>query len=199
MHNLVSDWANFTFQGLFFLYGILVGTDPQVWERIAAKRRVSLYLAISVLASLLVDDVLGVKGGYPYAIEYTLLSVLTWFWILAAAGYGKRYLSFRNRFVDYASEGIYPFYILHQTVIIVLGAPMMAWGLGAWPKFFLLLVTSFVASWLLYALAIRPLTWIRPLFGMKPQAQGRGAAERSIAPSPELSHSPAVLGPGLVE
>ncbi len=153
----------------------------------------------AVLASLLVDDALGVKGGYPYAIEYTLLSALTWFWILAAAGYGRRYLSFRNRFVDYASEGIYPFYILHQTVIIVLGAPMMAWSLGAWPKLFLLLVTSFVASWLLYALAIRPLAWMRPLFGMKPQAKGKGAAERSTAPSPELSHSPAVLGTGLVE
>jgi glucan biosynthesis protein C len=175
-HNLVSDWATFAFQGLLFLYGLVIGMDERVWDTIRDRRRLSLTLGVLVLASLLVDDVLGIQGGYPYVWEVSLLSCLTWFWVLAAAGYARRYLSFRNRFLDYASEGIYPFYILHQTVIIVLAYPMIGWVLPAWPKFFLLLVSSFVASWALYAVAIKPWAWVRPFFGLRPQGTGARVA-----------------------
>jgi glucan biosynthesis protein C len=187
-HGLVDDWANFTFQGVFFLYGILIGTDVLVWDRITSARRISLALGLVVLGSLLVDDALGVRGGYPYGVEFTLRSFLTWFWILAAAGYGKRYLSFRNRFLDFASEGIYPFYILHQTAIIVLGSWILGSNVGAWPKFGWLLTSSFLVSWLLYAVAIRPFAWIRPLFGMKRRRRPR-LSEACVTRPPEVDRS----------
>lgn len=185
-NNLVSDWANLAFYGLLFLFGLVVGTDAAIWHRIRERRRLSLGLGLLVLASLLVDDVMGVEGGYPYAYETSLVACLTWFWVLAAAGYACRYLTFRNRFLDYASEGIYPFYILHQTVIVVLGYPMMSWTLPAWPKFFLLLGASFLVSWAIYAALIKPWSWIRPCFGLHPRPAALRSA--SVATSGAADH-----------
>jgi peptidoglycan/LPS O-acetylase OafA/YrhL len=176
-HNLVGDWANLTFHGLLFLFGLLVGSDERIWDRILRGRRLSLGLGVLVLGVLLVDDALGVRGGYPYFWEQLLRSGLTWLWVLAVAGYGRRYLGFRNRFLDHANEGIYPFYILHQTLIVILAYPMIRWPLGPWPKLAVLAVTSFAASWAIYALLIRPWPWVRPLFGLNPRRRPPMAPE----------------------
>ena len=42
-------------------------------------------------------------------------------WVLACLGYGKRYLNNENAFFKYANKAVYPFYILHQTVIVAIG------------------------------------------------------------------------------
>ena len=175
-NNLVSDWANFSFQLFHFWCGILVASHPAIWGRIETLRRVSLGLGLTTLGVLLVDDAMGVKGGYPYPIEYSLLSVLTWLWIMIALGYGKHYLNFRNRFISYANEGIYPFYILHQTVIVVIGYYLVAWPLGPVVKFGLLLVLSFAASVAIYEVLIRRWNWVRPCFGLKPRAKTQAVA-----------------------
>jgi len=178
-HNLVSDWANFSFHGLLFLYGTLIGFEERIWDHLTRYRRVSLGLAVATLGIGLIDDVRGIEGGYPYVWEYLMRSCLTWFCVLTCAGYGRRYLSFRNRFVALANEGIYPFYILHQTVIIVLAYPMIGWALAPWPKLVVLAVSSFVVSWAIYALLIRPWPCVRPFFGMKPR---RGPTRRAEQP-----------------
>jgi len=165
--NLVADWANFSFQLFHFWCGILVASHPGIWDRIERLRRVSLGLGLTTLGVLLVDDVAGVKGGYPYPIEYTLLSCLTWFWIMITIGYGKHFLNFRNRFISYANEGIYPFYILHQTVIVVIGYYLVTWPLGPTVKFGSLLVLSFAGSVAIYEMLIRRWDWVRPCFGLK--------------------------------
>jgi glucans biosynthesis protein C len=165
--NLVSDWANFCFQLFHFWCGILIAAHPGLWRRVENLRKTSLILGLGTLAVLLVDDVMGVRGGYPYPIEYALLSCLTWFWILAILGYGKHLLNFRNRLLDYANEGIYPFYILHQTVIIVLGYHVITWPLGPAVKFLLLLFFSFALTAAIYETLIRRWEWVRPCFGLK--------------------------------
>jgi len=166
--NLVADWANFSFQLFHFWAGILVASHPGIWDRIERLRRVSLRLGLTTLGVLLIDDAMGVKGGYPYAIEYTLFSCLTWFWIMIAVGYGKHHLNFRNRFITYANEGIYPFYILHQTVIVVIGYYLVTWRLGPSAKFVCLLMLSFAVSAGIYELLIRRWNLVRPCFGLKP-------------------------------
>jgi len=170
-HNLVADWANFSFQLFHFWCGLLVASSPGIWDRIESLRRLSLVVGLTSLGVLLIDDFLGVKGGYPSPIEYTLVSALTWSWILTVLGYGKHYLNFRNRFIEYANEGIYPFYILHQTVIIVIGYYVVSWSLGPSAKFLALLVASFAVSVLIYEVLIRRWNWIRPCFGLKPRVK----------------------------
>lgn len=67
----------------------------------------------------------------------------------------------------YANEAVYPFYILHQTVIIILGYYIKDQDWGLLPKFAILSFGTFFLSWLLYEFGIRRYRFIRPLFGMK--------------------------------
>ncbi|HXK58377.1 MAG TPA: acyltransferase [Acidobacteriota bacterium] len=179
--NLVADWANFSFQLFHFWCGLVVASHPGIWERIEGLRRISLGIGLATLGTLLIDDLLGVKGGYRYSIEYSLLSVLTWSWLLTVLGYGKHYLNFRNRFIEYANEGIYPFYILHQTVIIVIGYYLISWSMGPTAKFLGLLFLSFTVSVLTYELFIRRWNWIRPCFGLKVRVKEQAIAIGSRA------------------
>ena len=69
-----------------------------------------------------------------------------WFWVLAILGWGRRMLGFRNRFLDYASEGIYPFYLLHQTVIVVVAFYVIRAPDGVWAKFWFTSAVSMALS-----------------------------------------------------
>jgi glucan biosynthesis protein C len=91
-----------------------------------------------------------------------------WFWIVALLGYGQKYLSFSNRLLRYASEAAYPFYILHQTIIILVGYYVVQWNIGVWPKFLIIGVAALIGTLLVYDLAVRRTNLTRFLFGMKP-------------------------------
>jgi len=90
-----------------------------------------------------------------------------WSWIIAIFGYSAKYLNRKSSVLKYCNEAVYPFYILHQTVTIVLAYFLMEkdWGLGM--KFLLLSGGTFFVSWVLYEFVIRRIKFLRPLFGLK--------------------------------
>jgi len=67
----------------------------------------------------------------------------------------------------YANEAVLPFYLLHQTVIVVTGFYVVQWNTGALPKFFIISLASLVVTLLLYEVMIRRIMLMRFLFGMK--------------------------------
>lgn len=172
MQNLVDDWANFTFYLSLFISGYLIASRPNLWDAIEKQRLISLLAGIILLAGIFLNwywlgryfnDVLG------YIYQWTFSSLATWCWVLAFIGYGRRYLNFSNRFLQYANEGIYPFYILHQTVIIIVGYYAIEWPFGVWTKFAIVSLLSLVITVGIYELACRRLNVMRVLFGMKPR------------------------------
>jgi len=87
--------------------------------------------------------------------------------VLAFIGFGSRYLNFNNRFLGYANEAVLPFYIFHQTLIIVIGYFIIQLDLGVFPKYAIIVLTSFSAIMLLYDLGVRRCNFMRLLFGMR--------------------------------
>jgi len=80
---------------------------------------------------------------------------------------GQRYFNFHNRFLAYTSAASLPFYILHQSVIVVIGFFLMDGSLGVLPKYLILAVTSFAIIMTLYELLIKRFNGLRFLFGLK--------------------------------
>ena len=91
-----------------------------------------------------------------------------WFIIIALLGYGKQFLNFTNRFLKYFAEASYPLYILHQTVIIVIGFYVVQWSASVSLKYTTILVASFAATVILYDLLVRRTNVTRFLFVMRP-------------------------------
>ena len=90
-----------------------------------------------------------------------------WFWILTILGFGSKYLRRDSRFLKYANEAVYPFYILHQTITVAAGYYLVNWDAGIPVKFLVLATATFLGSWLLYEFPIKRVNFIRPLFGLK--------------------------------
>ncbi len=165
--NFVQDWANFTFYFLLFCFGYFVGLAKKTWASLAGQRKVSLILALVALILLVIDLFVAEERLFNYTTYWSVKAFATWFSVLALLGYGQRYLNFSNPFLKYANEGIYPFYILHQTVQLVVGYHVIQWEMNLWLKFALLVVATVGGSVFIYEFLIRRWNPMRLLFGLR--------------------------------
>lgn len=202
--NVVDDGAYLLFYFLFFVYGFMIGDAPTPWHEIERRRRTSLGLGVLAIGTINALRWNGIDPGLGYSIGSMLFLALvaftSWTWVLAILGYGKRFLSCRNRLLDYANEGIYPFYILHQTVIVVIGFYVVRVEESILAKFLFTSTASLLATVALYEFCVRPYRITRFLFGMKPPRRGEGRArdEERLAPAtsalPETEYQASFTG-----
>jgi glucan biosynthesis protein C len=106
--------------------------------------------------------------GIPFYMSGMLVRALRSFcWIIAILGFGSRFLNFNNKFLGYANEAVLPFYILHQTIILIIGFYIVQWDMGVGAKYGMITSISFVAIMGIYELFIRRVNVLRFLFGMR--------------------------------
>ena len=84
----------------------------------------------------------------------------------------------------YSTEAAYPFYILHQTVIIGVAYVVCGWDWPAWVKFTVIVIVSLGLTLGLYEVAVRRWGPVRFLFGMKPRKRASTAAPAEPAAPP---------------
>jgi peptidoglycan/LPS O-acetylase OafA/YrhL len=99
--------------------------------------------------------------------------------ILGLLGLAYRFFTAGGPVLSYATEAAYPFYILHQTVIVAIAYFVVRWDVAAGLKYAAIAVASFALSLLVYEVAVRRWGPVRFLFGMKPKK--RRAAGRHVA------------------
>jgi glucan biosynthesis protein C len=69
------------------------------------------------------------------------------------------------------AEAVFPFYIVHQTIIVVVGWYLLRADVAALPSFLILLAATMIGCWLFYAIG-RSIGWLRPLIGLQRQQGG---------------------------
>jgi glucan biosynthesis protein C len=74
----------------------------------------------------------------------------------------------RDRVVRYANEAVLPFYVLHQTVIVVIGFYVVRWDAGVVVKYPVISLTALLATLLVYEVGVRRANATRVLFGLRP-------------------------------
>ena len=106
---------------------------------------------------------------------YALLSAVnTMAWLFAIIGFANRYLTRRPAFLAEATEAVYPFYMLHQTVTVIAVYWLLRLGVPPVAGFLLAALATFggtwrsTSGWSGAAVALVP----RPLFGMKGPRDG---------------------------
>ncbi|MGB3585636.1 MAG: acyltransferase family protein [Tunicatimonas sp.] len=167
-HALVDDWFTIINYLLLFSFGyLLISVQDEFW--IAVKQHRKRYLLAGVLVfTLWLTVVLQFEDSLLIHGMEALLKVLNlWSWILAIFGYAAYYLNRPSKVLSYANQAVYPFYILHQTVMLIIAYFLIDWKAGLVPKFILLMVGTFGITWVLYEYGIRRWLLLRPLFGMK--------------------------------
>jgi hypothetical protein len=175
-HALVNDWAFFTFYFLFFLMGILSYSSPRLWEAIGANRK---YLLITMLFSIIPFYIcyFHFRGliQLPWSTDtiettFDVTSIfVSWFTVITIIAFGQHYLNKPHPWLTKISEGLYPFYILHQTVIIAIGYYICQLDWSITDKYWTISFLTLISCTAFYLFIIRPFNVMRFFFGMKPK------------------------------
>jgi peptidoglycan/LPS O-acetylase OafA/YrhL len=165
-HNLVRDFHLHSIYFTLFLYGYWMGTDTGVWKELERLRRVSLALAVAVIA---VFFALRASGRWPAPgpLTDTLRVLYLWLMVATILGHGHRHLNRPWRWLRWANESVYPWYVLHQTLIVVAITVLAPLALGPVAEPALLVALTLAGCWLLTDGLIRRVGFLRPLFGLK--------------------------------
>jgi hypothetical protein len=155
----------------FLICGFLIVSSDRLQRNILNQRWISLLLGVVSMSTYLylLFSPSGVvsRAGIGDWI-YTLLSFFsTWCWLFAILGFGMRYLAFDRPVLRQANEAAMPFYILHQTVLLVVGYFVLTWKVHDALKWAIIFTSSFLIIMALYTRLIRKYDLLRFLFGMK--------------------------------
>ena len=174
-HALIDDWYSHAMYGTFFLLGFLIGRDEGLWREVARLRWLTLGGAILMFAALNLTD------------NMLVIYLNRWLWLLAAFGWAYRYLNRPMRWLPYATEAVYPWYILHQTITVVLGYNLARLSLGPVVEPLLVLGGTILGCLVLHEFVIRRTRLLRPLFGL---SANRASGSRSrISDRPRSGYS----------
>lgn len=182
LQTFVTDWANVLLYGGLFFYGFLFCADGRFIETMARYRRRHLALGATGVGVMTVYLLFFLSPGYnPGYMAYRAVAMFTmWCWVLTLFGYGKVYLNFTNAALRYFTPAVLPFYILHQTVLLILGHYLLPLHLNMWLEYLLLCVLTLVLSLAVYDLFIKRTPVTRFLFGMKVRGKKKPGEPKQV-------------------
>ena len=189
--DFINDWAYLPYWLLFVLGGFFCIVHPLLMNSLERNRRTSLTIAfLSIICinyfrwnNLEPWDVMtGWRGSWQIYAYMALYACTAWSWVFTAVGYGKRYLNKKLPVLQYANEIVYPFYILHQTVILVLVYYVVQIRETIGMKYAFTAIVSFLLTMAIVHLFVRPFALARFLFGMRPKKKAGAKEDDRIVP-----------------
>ena len=172
-HDLINDWANHAHSFTIFLMGFLVAKDTAFWK---AVNRALLWASVLTLALALWLSIIWydwnayIEAGHNLWPARTGRVLFAWLAILTLLGLSQKFLNQPSKALTYMTEAIFPWYILHQTLIVIAGYWLTRQGLSVSFEFILLVAVTLSGCFLLHEFIIRKLKLLRPLFGLKLQS-----------------------------
>jgi len=172
IYNLVSDWATFLNYFTNFIYGYIIFSSYNYFEKsFERNKKLAVILSVIGYAIILGIEILEKRPIWSYSpanLSYIALEgFITWNMIISLLGYGKKYLNLNNKVIKYLNEAALPFYIIHQSFVIGIGYFILRKNLGVWPKFMLIVIFSYISTAFSYELFFKRVGIIRFLLGMK--------------------------------
>ena len=156
----------------FFLAGMFFIKQPGIWRALADHRRTNLYWLMASTFLFYGYYYMPSLSAYisveaQWQLWWFVASLVSWSGLLTMIGYAVKHCSTTPAWLKNVNELIYPFYILHQTVIVALAFYIVQWGTGIALKSISLLLSSFLVCAFLCWVVIRPFKVTRYLFGLK--------------------------------
>jgi len=169
-----TGWASFLYLLVFFIFGYFLIADQRFMDAICRDWWIHLFLGItctlfffSVAVGVPVWDWLVSPGTLTFYISWAAWGINSWCWTMVMMNIGMRYLNYTNKWLRYGREASFPFFFVHQPVIIFIAFYAVEWQVSLSIKLLAVVIGSFVLSIACYELFIRRINPVRALFGMK--------------------------------
>ena len=168
-HDVIGD--GLAHLGFFpaFLFGFALAASPRTLAALVRWRWVSAGLAVLGFAIAVAAELL-VRGTpvQQWVVDQTLWArqVQCWGTIAALIGIAEARLNRDHPWRRTLVEAVFPFYLIHQTLIVVVAFWLRPLALTVAAQFAILTVATVGGCWAFY-LAGRRIGWLRPLIGLR--------------------------------
>lgn len=182
-HDLVNDGLAHLQYFPALLFGFGLAGSPVTMAGLARHWKLSAALALAsyaviVAAMLAYPDFSFPSRGIANVFHIARL-VEAWAAIAALIGLADRFWNHDQRWRPMLTEAVFPFYIIHQTVIVVVGYAIVGLGIGVGAEFAILVAATITGCWAFYLIG-RSANWLRPLIGLRRVASQRLSADSAV-------------------
>ncbi len=163
---------------LIFLAGFLWQADARIAAALERRRRAALVVGLLCITAPITGWILGGHRDFwlvGKVLDISYEGFAMWCLVVALVGYGKCLADLRPAILPHLAEAAYPFYILHQTVVVAVAYALLPFSFPPLAAFPLVTAGAGIATALLYLGAVRPFNPVRFVFGLKPRRK-RAAA-----------------------
>ena len=179
-YSVWGDWFSHSqYLAMFMLGAVLArlhGSSPDIWRQMMQWRWIALVLALAAWLMLVQAPWLAREAQLPMpSIGPWAYSVQQWCAIVAAIGFAQVHLNRDGPARRYLTEAVFPVYILHQTLILLLAHSFAPLALNPVLEGSLLVGLTFALSLAGFEM-VRRVRWLRPLCGLANKAQGHSRA-----------------------
>jgi len=186
-HDLVSDWVAHLHYLPGFLFGFGLARSAPAMTAIGRWWRPSAVVAVTsygVVAGIEYRWPGSTMPNPPFGYIFATARILQgWCTIVALIGVAERYWNHDGAWRRTLTEAVFPFYIIHQTLIVGVEGALRPYGLAPAAEFAILVTTTIAGCWTFYLIG-REIGWVRPLIGLR-----RGPARRDNDPTMDSGDS----------
>ena len=180
VHGVVHDWVSDAVFLPPFLLGFALAATPGWWPsltRIAIPAGVVGVISGAIVLAVEVSMPDGIvhRTHLIQALQREAALVMSWSMVLLLLDLANRWLNHDHKWRAPLCEAVFPFYIAHQTIIVLTAWAINIHHIGNGPAFAVLVVATFGGCWLFYRIAVvsGPL---REWLGLNPKRKSAKAA-----------------------
>ncbi|NJM50891.1 MAG: acyltransferase family protein [Sphingomonadales bacterium] len=183
-NHFFDDWQSYLHYGPPFLLGVMLARSPAIWAVVAANMRPAFVLGFAAYLTAIYIDITQPErqqwDAVSSAIFYMSDSIIAWSIMLAMAGLAHRALNHDHRWRLTLSRAIFPAYIVHQTVIVLVAGAFVHSVVPALLQWLCIIAVTFISCAAAYWLG-KAVPAIGILIGL----------DRAVAPKSNASVIPA--------
>jgi peptidoglycan/LPS O-acetylase OafA/YrhL len=177
-HALFGDWYNHADHATAFLTGFLLAKQEEIWRNVERQRWAALAAAAACFSAFILVRT-GLFAPSP-ALKWAAASAYgcyQWLAIAAVLGFARRHLTADSPVRRYLTDAIFPYYVVHQTAIIVIAHALHDSNIPVGIEASLVIMGTALTCVATYEV-VRRIAWLRPLFGLRAAPRTAAAMEQ---------------------
>lgn len=182
---LVNDFGYFFLNLSVFIYGYVLVSHAAFGQAVSRHWRVAGVLALLSWGGLqyagyVTSEQIRFMNLPVFLLHETIYYLCTWMFLVALLGLGRQFLNRGSRLLTHLGGISYPYYMVHQLVVIGLGYYIVRLDVSIAVKFTLIVALSTVLTYVL-AVAVTKTELTRFMFGLRMERPLQPALKWSVA------------------
>lgn len=171
-----TGWCDLVVYSLYFFWGFIYTLNNGLKQTLIRSQFPGLIIGIVLFVLYIISfSVKETPFGelfqnykvYPYYLfQETAGALTTWCWMVFIMATGMKFFNSDSKYRQPLNEAVLPFYILHQTVLLLIGYFVVQWNWSSWGKFGFIAGASGFTIFVIYTMGLKPFNSVRFLFGM---------------------------------